>query len=94
MNLAEHMLNATDEALASVVDWASKHPKDAWQVVIVEPDQEGYWSVSGLKPGSYNVVVRGTVSRLDANWGYSFDASPGSTYSVPMTHPQFYRPIR
>jgi hypothetical protein len=93
MDIAEHMLKATDEAIALTMDWASKHPKDAWQVVVLAADEQGAWATNGLPPGSYDVVIRGIVSRLNASWEFSFDLSPGATYSVPLAQPRFFRPI-
>jgi hypothetical protein len=79
LDIAERMLKHTDEAIAITMEWVSKNPKDARQVAVVEPDQQGFWSAKGLGRGSYDIVIRGMVSRLDADgrchsiWGRKVD---------------------
>ncbi len=84
-------LQSVDESLARVRSWLTKHPERTWQMKAVAPDEQGFWSVEGLLPGGYEVVVRGKVSGYEADWEGSVDLAPGGTVSLPLTRPRFVR---
>src|SRR5260370_1060321 len=86
------MLSDEDAALADLNKWVAKHPKDAWEAVIVTADEQGRWAADGLRPGSYRIVIRGTVSKLDADWGYILDLEPGKALVLDPMQPKFFRP--
>jgi hypothetical protein len=71
--IATRSLRYEDESIVATLDWAAKHPKDAWQVLVITPDEQGLWEAYGLWPGSYEIVVRGNVSRMDADWVFLVD---------------------
>jgi hypothetical protein len=89
--IAAYYLQSEDEALAQVRSWLTKHPDRTWQMTTIAPDAQGFWSVEGLQPGGYKVVVRGKFSGYDANWGGAVDLSPGRTIFLPLTRPAFFR---
>ena len=91
LEIATKMLKYEDEAIAGTLDWIAKHLKEAWLVVMVTPDEQGSWAVKGLLPGSYDIVIRGTVSRLDADWVSSCDLEPEKTCSFE-DQPRYFRP--
>jgi hypothetical protein len=93
VEIATRTLRYEDESIAATLDWAAKHPKDAWQVLVITPDEQGLWEAKGLWPGSYEIVVRGKVSRMDADWVFSVDLEPGDTQSLEY-QPRFFRPLR
>jgi len=93
LEIAERSIKYADEAIASTVEWAAKHPKDAWQVMALTPDEQGTWAAEKLKPGSYDIVVRGIVSHLDAVWFFTTDLEPGQTYSL-QSQPRFFCPLK
>jgi len=84
-------LAAIDEALLRASDWLSNHPERSWEMVRTTADAEGCWSVEGLKPGSYKIVVRGRVKGHDADWEGEVDLSPGRTIALPLTTPHYLR---
>lgn len=89
--IAAYYLQSIDEALASVGTWLTKHPDRTWQMETILPDEKGLWSAEGLHPGGYEIVVRGEFSGYDADWEATLDLAPGSTISVPLTRPRFFR---
>ena len=93
LEMAERSIKYVDQALAETVDWASKHPKDAWTLLVITPDEQGAWTAHGLKPGSYDVIVRGMVSQLDAAWFFDYDVEPEKTYSLE-NQPRFFHPMK
>ena len=92
LEIAERSLRCTDLALAETLDWANKHPKDAWQVSVITPAENGSWTAN-VKPGSYEVIIRGIVSQLDAEWFHSYDIEPETTYSLE-SQPRFFQPLK
>jgi hypothetical protein len=93
LEIATRSLRYEDESIAATLDWAAKHPKDAWQVLVITPDEQGLWEAKGLWPGSYEIVVRGRVSRMDADWVFSVDFEPGNTQGNLEDQPRFFRPL-
>jgi hypothetical protein len=91
IKIAEHALKDEDEAVTQAQDWIAKHPSEAWQLSIITPDEQGLWTADGLRPGSYEIIVRGVVSRMDADWNFSYDLEPGKVYSLESP-PRFFRP--
>lgn len=91
-NIAEHALKDEDDAIAATLEWLAKHPKQSWQVVQTTSDEQGFWQLTGLRPGSYEVVIRGAVSRLDADWVADVDLRPGRTSSFDRMQPRFFTP--
>lgn len=90
--IADRVLSDEDAALADLNKWVARHPNDAWQAVIVAPDEQGRWEADGLHPGSYRIVIRGTVSKLDADWEYIRDVEPGKSLALVPMQPKFFRP--
>lgn len=89
--IATYYLQSVDEALIQVRSWLTKHSDRTWQMKTVAPDEQGLWSVEGLQPGGYEVLVRGKVSGYDADWEGGVDLAPGRTISLPLTRPRFLR---
>jgi hypothetical protein len=89
--IAAYFLQSVDEALTWVQGWLTKHPDRAWQMKALTPDRRGLWSAEGLRPGEYEVVVRGKLSGYDADWEATVDLDPGRTVSLPLTRPRFFR---
>lgn len=89
--IAELVLRGIDQALAATRDWAEKHPKKAWQIRSLAPDAQGVWAADNLQPGSYEIVIRGTVAGRDLDWEASVDLHSGKTISLPLDRPRFFR---
>jgi hypothetical protein len=87
--IAAHYLQSLDQALAATSEWVAKHPKNAWQLRVITPDAQGSWSVGGLEPGSYEIVIRGRIAGYDADWEAGVDLAPGETVSLPLVRPRF-----
>ena len=92
LEIAERSLRYTDLAIAETIDWSAEHPKDDWQVLVITPDEQGSWAAN-VKPGSYEVVIRGVVSKLDAGWTFSWDVAPDKTYSLEK-QPSYFQPLK
>jgi hypothetical protein len=93
MRFAERSLKHADEAIAAVMDWKAKHPKDEWQVRVVIPDEQGRWTSGPLEPGTYQVIARGIVSRLDSDWEYEIDVEPDKKTDDLNGRPHLFLPI-
>lgn len=89
--IASYYLQSVDEALSRLGSWLAKHPDRAWQMKTTTPNADGLWSVTGLNPGGYEIVVRGKFSGYDADWEAAVDLAPGRTISLPLTQPRFFR---
>lgn len=85
------VLELTDEALSRVSDWVRKHSDRGWQMLRTTTDTEGCWSLEGLRPGSYAIVVRGNLAARDSAWEDEADVSPGRTILLPLTLPRYVR---
>jgi len=95
IRFSDRSIQHVDQAIASVMDWKSKHAKEAWQVKEVTPDEKGNWITDPLPPGTYQVVARGTVSQLDCDWIFEIDLEPDIKQRSPLRSvPEFYRPIQ
>jgi hypothetical protein len=91
LEISERSMKYLDQAVAETVAWAAKHPKDAWTLSVIEPDEQGSWAAR-VRPGSYDVVVRGVISRLDAAWHYTYDIEPEKPV-VLESQPHFFHPL-
>jgi hypothetical protein len=89
--IAAYYLEGVDGALTQTRSWLTKHPDRNWQMKTVSPDGQGFWSVEGLQPGGYEIVVRGSSSGYDADWEGGVDLAPGNAISLPLTQPRFFR---
>jgi hypothetical protein len=85
-------LAIVDDSLQTASSWVSKKPDRKWQIVKTVADDQGFWTVDGLKPGSYEIVVRGRVKGLDADWEAAVAVAPGQTLTLPLTRPRYLRP--
>jgi hypothetical protein len=50
LEISERSIKYADQALAETVDWAAKHPKDAWTLSVIAPDEQGSWAASSNHP--------------------------------------------
>ena len=82
-------LAIVDDSLRGASDWVSKKPDREWQIVKTVADDQGFWTVDGLKPGSYEIVVRGRMKGRDTDWEAEVDVAPGQTLTVPLTRPRY-----
>lgn len=89
--IAAYYLQSVDEALTRVRSWLTRHPDRSWQMKMVTPDVRGFWSMEGLQPGEYNIVVRGTLAGYDVDWEAGVDLAPGRMISLALTRPRFFR---
>ena len=90
--IGEYYLKGMDESLATAKAWTAQHPDKAWQIRTATPDERGLWNVEDLKPGTYDVVVRGQVAGREACWEASVDLRPDRTISLPLDRPRFMGP--
>jgi hypothetical protein len=88
-----HLLELEDDAIAATMDWVRQHHKEAWQVLVVTPDEQGLWTADGLLPGSYEIIIRGRLSRQDALWVFSVDLEPKQTRTLE-DQPRFFSPMK
>jgi hypothetical protein len=87
--IAEYYLKSRDAGLAAANEWVGKHPDKSWQIRTATPDERGLWSAQDLKPGTYDIVVRGHVGGRDGCWEATVDLRPGETKSLPLDRPRF-----
>ncbi|MGC2107882.1 MAG: carboxypeptidase-like regulatory domain-containing protein [Candidatus Korobacteraceae bacterium] len=84
-------LAIVDESLQAASDWVSKKPDREWQIAKTTADAQGFWTLDGMKPGSYEIVVRGRIQGHEADWEAAVDIHPGQTLTLPLTKPRYVR---
>lgn len=89
--LATLSLAIVDESLQAASDRVSKQPDRQWQIVKTTADAQGFWTLTGLKSGSYEIVVRGRIKGQEADWEAAVDIHPGQTLMLPLTQPRYLR---
>ena len=82
-------LRDLDEALAATRDWIAHHPDFAWQLRIVSLDRHGEWTITGLDPGPYEIIVRGKYAHYDVDWEANASLRSDMTLTLPLTSPRY-----
>lgn len=90
---AKYYLQSVDQALKTAVDWATKHNK-SWQLTTASADAQGLWSQDGLRPGHYQIIARGIIGNIDAEWEDEANVNSGETISVSMTSVRMTRRMK
>jgi hypothetical protein len=91
--IARHSLQAEDQAIAYTLDWVNKNPKQSWEVVTVVPNEQGKWNAPVLRPGVYQVVIRGLVSQQDADWVGENALRWEEKHDYGVMQPRYLRPL-
>jgi hypothetical protein len=77
------LLNA-DRAVSATLDWAREHKLTAY-VEELNADEEGTFNASKMKPGLYELVVRGEAGINDAYWLQQVRVTAGENTEVKVS---------
>jgi hypothetical protein len=78
---------ATDDAIVQSMEWAQAH-KVPKQVMSTDADEEGFFHITGVPAGQYEVVARGQAGINDGLWqSLNVLVNPGAETSIKLPSP-------
>jgi hypothetical protein len=77
-------LIAIDKAILDTFEWAKQHQLTDL-IRFVDTDEEGYFTISRVRPGIYELVVRGQAGINDASWLQEIEVKPGEKLTAKVS---------